>query len=254
MTELNYMNTDGSFGDMSSAPESVSTLIGNKGFKDVAGLVEGYNSEVAFKGTMKKNLNLPETLTDDMTKRIHTKLGRPDTPDGYDFGDASKTFKPEVLSGIKGLAHAQGLNPAQATAVVNQILEIANVQIAGEQAEEAKVEAALKEKHGDKYDAYMEEAFNVSETLGITETLDKFGLNRKPEIIEMLHAMNSKLSEATLAMPGRPIAESQDIDGKIKEITESEAYTNRMHVDHHKTMVELKGLLAQKHNMQFATG
>ncbi len=252
MTE--YMNTDGSFGDMAGAPESVSTLIANKGFKDVAGLVEGYNSEVAFKGTMKQNLNLPEMLTDDMTAKIHTKLGKPDSPDKYDFGEAGKTFKPEVLNGIQGLAYKHGLNNTQANAIVSQILEIADVEIKTENEATDAVEKALKEEYGDKYDAFIEDASNVATKLGITETLDKHGLGRNPEILKMLHDMNSKLSEASLKAPGTPVNDSNTIDDKLKELTESPAYTDRMHVDHHSKMVEFKQLLAQKHNVQLATG
>jgi len=245
---VDYMNTDGSFGDMSGAPESVSALVGSKGFKSVEALAIGYQTEVAYKGTVAEKLNIPETVTDEMAHTMRTRLGRPENPDGYDFGDAAKTFKPEVLSGIKGLAHAQGLNPTQATAVVNQILEIANIQVASEEAATAAVEAALKEKHGDKYDTYMEEAFNVSEALGITPTLDKLGLNRNPEVIEMLHRMNSKLDEATLKAAGGGPVDPKTIDEKIKAVTENPAYSDRMHVDHHAMMAEFKNLLAQKHN------
>lgn len=246
MTE--YMNTDGSFGDMTGAPESVSSLVTNKGWANVEAMATGYQTEVAYKGTLKEKLNLPETLTDEMAHTMRGRLGRPETVEGYDFGDAGKTFKPDILNGIKELAHKQGLNPTQATAIVNQILEIANVEIADEQTRITAVETALKEKHGDKYDVYMEEALNVSDTLGITETLDKTGLNNNPEIIEMLHAMKAKLSEASLKAPGGSIADSNTVDAKIKVITESEAYTKKMHPDHHKMIGEVRELLAQKYN------
>jgi hypothetical protein len=244
-----WVNGDGSFGDMAGAPESVSTLASSKGFKSVEALAEGYQKEAAFKGTMRQELNLPETLTDDMVGRMHTKLGRPDTPDGYDFGDTGKTFKPEVLSGIKGLAHAQGLNPAQATAVVNQILEMANVEVASEEAATAAVETALREKHGDKYDAYMKEAFDVSETLGITATLDKYGLNRNPEVIEMLHKMSSKLGEATLQAGGGSVVGAKTVDEQIETLIAQEGFADKMHPKHHDMMVEWHNLLAQKHNV-----
>ncbi len=250
MTE--YMNTDGSFGDMAGAPDGMATLVDKKGWANVEAITKSYTELEAHQGTLKQNLNLPETLTDDMMARIQTKLGKPDSPDKYDFGEAGKTFKPEVLNGIQGLAYKNGLNNAQANAIVNQILEIANVEIAGEQTRIEAVETALKAKHGDKYDTYMEEALSVSDTLGITGTLDKTGLNNNPEIIEMLHAMKAKLSEASLKTPGSLTAESGTIDEKLKAITESDAYKERLHVDHHSKMVEFNGLLAQKHNVQVA--
>ncbi len=247
MTE--YMNTDGSFVDMAGAPEGMATLVQDKGWANVEAITKSYTELETYQGTLKQNLNLPETLTGDMMARIHTKLGKPDSPDKYDFGEAGKTFKPEVLNGIQGLAYKHDLNNTQANAIVSQILEIANGEIAGEQAAEAKVETALREKHGDKYDSYMEEAFNVAETLGITPTLDKLGLNRNPEMIELLHTFKAKLSEASLKTPGSPVSASGTIDDQIKNLTESPSYTDKMHVDHHKTIADIKNLLAQKHNV-----
>ena len=243
------MNGDGSFGDMSGAPVGMAEMVTAKGWTNVEAVTKSYAELEAHQGTMKQQLNLPETLTDDMTTRIHKKLGRPETPDGYTFAEGADALKPEVLTAIKGLAHKQGLNGPQANAIVSQLLEVANGELQTQQAEIAAVEKALKEKHGDKYDTYMEEAFNVSEKLGITATLDKKGLNRDPEVIEMLHKFNSKLSEASLETGGGGIGGGQTVDEKIRKLTESPAYTDKMHVDHHKTVVEIKSLLAQKHNV-----
>ena len=114
------------------------------------------------------------------------------------------------------------------------------------------VEKALKEEYGDKYDTFIEDASNVATKLGITETLDKHGLGSNPEILKMLNDMNSKLSEASLKTPGSPTADFGTIDEKLKAITESDAYTDSMHVDHKTKMVERDELLAQKHNVQVA--
>ena len=201
-----YMNSDGSFGDMSGAPESVSSLVNSKGWANVEAVTKSYMELEAHQGTMRENLNLPETLTDDMAARMYQKLGKPETPDGYDFGDAGDTLKPEVLNSIRGAAHTAGLNNTQATAIMSQILEIANVETENEHNEELAVEKALKEQHGDNYETYMAESLAGAEKLGITEMLDKYGLNRKPDVIDLMQKMNGKLSESSLQAPsGSPL-------------------------------------------------
>ena len=83
----------------------------------------------------------------------------------------------------------------------------------------------------------------------IEHHLTEMFLNNNPEIIEMLHTMNSKLSEATLKTPGDGPVDPKTVDEKIKAVTDNPAYSDRLHVDHHKTMAEFKNLLAQKHNV-----
>ncbi len=244
-----YMNADGSFGDMAGAPQGMAEMVSTKGWANVEAITKSYSELEAHQGTIKQNLNLPETLSDDMVGMIHTKLGKPDSPDGYDFGDAGQALKPDVLTGIKGAAYTAGLSNTQVNAVMGQILKIANIETESEHNEEIAIEKAFKEKHGDNYETYMAKALAGSDKLGLTEMLDKYGINRKADVIDLMHEMDGKLSESPLKAAGGGGVDAQTIDSKIKQVISDPAFSDKMHIDHHTKITEWRELLAQKHNV-----
>ena len=98
--------------DLTGDLQGVKTL---EKFKDVDALAKGYvNLEKYFDGTIK----IPgENATAEEIERYHSKLGRPDTPEDYEFE------KPEMPEGMNEdnhmegeflkKAHGMGLNSAQ---------------------------------------------------------------------------------------------------------------------------------------------
>ena len=85
-------------------------------FKDVDALAKGYGHlEKYFDGTIK----IPgENATAEEIERYHSKLGRPDTPDNYEFE------KPEIPEGMNYDEHMEGefLKKAHGMGMNNKIV------------------------------------------------------------------------------------------------------------------------------------
>lgn len=231
-----WINSDGSFGDMGSAPESVSKLVETKGFKSVDELAVGYADEASFKGSFAEKLNIPETITDEMTAQIRTRMGVPADVDGYDLGDAGSTLKPEVIDALKKFGIESGLGPEQLKGGINLINEIGNAQKQDTEAQALATEEELKAELGDKFQAYVDDSVEAANKLGLLEVFEETGLIARKDVMEKLNAVNKLIGEGVLkkapAIPAKTTKETR------AEIEANPAFTNGMHPEHQKVLAD----------------
>ena len=230
-----------------------------KDFKTPADVVKAYVNVQPLIGADK--IVVPgEKATDDDWGKVYDRLGRPKSPDEYDF---SATPIPEALAGeatakmetnFKGLAHKLGLNAKQAAGLrdwfmseqANGLTEFqASLDAAG--AESAK---ALEAKWGDKYKDNFGTLQRLMLKFGGKEAADILTI-RSPvvlgdslPVLEMMLALAGSLSEDALRLPEDQkvnAASMQDATKKIETIMNDRAHAywdkNPMNTEAHKAAV-----------------
>lgn len=223
--------------NIEAAPADFKPVLQAKQFDDVGKVLKSYMEMEKFAGGFKSKLNIPDQLDDAAISTIYTKLGRPESPDKYEFkkGENLKVeLNEDLLNNFKKFAHGKNITSAQFNDLVNFQMEVMQSAMeAGEkQAAEAKQKAAeaLKAEWKEKYEDNFKQAKATAEKLEILADLEALGLADNPTTIKMLAKLNSKLSEDTLK-PKTPetILSKQE---ELKKIMESDAFKNGMHPEH----------------------
>lgn len=248
-----FMNTDGSFGDMSAAPESLQTLVKSKGIKNVEALGRMYAELEAFRGVPADRLLTVPEKDDDIEgwNKVWNKLGRPETPDRYDFkldaGDVK--LDDALMKSFKEFAHGLGLSGKKAEklvqfqidAVKGQMLAQADLDKEAEKTaneERSKIVEEIKNRRGVKSDAEMQAMIlkgkDIAEKTGIFDTLEKKGLSDDPEVIDMLISFAERVDDKLLPKP-KPTG-NQSKEEQIQALINSEAYIKKLHPDHKETV------------------
>lgn len=237
-----WVNTDGSFGNMEEAPEGVSNIVSNNGFKGVEDLSTAYSELYKMQGSQAEKLNIPEGFSDDMRGQMLTALGRPDKADDYDFGDLNDTIEPEMMKGIRTLLHEQGLSQSQATSIVKSINDMGNSAVDDIKATAIKLEAELKEEMGDKFEPYRDAALDTADKLGILKTLHDTGLIAKREVLDAMTAIANQISEDSLNTITQPVVNETSQEKKDK-LMANPAMMDKMHPDHERVHEEWLALM-----------
>jgi len=240
---VEFVDTSGNFGDMTGAPESISSLVASKGFKSVEDLANGYKTEVAFKGTFAEKLNIPTEITDEMTAEMRTRMGVPSEITGYDLGESGGTMKPEALEAIKKMALEQGMTSTQIKAGVELINEIGNAQQQEVLDIALKSEEEMKAEMGDKFQPYLDGAIKAAEKIGMLDILNDTGLIARKDVLEKLNNVNNLISEDVLktSTTGDPPPTKEELRKKLEA---NPALMNRMDPDHAKVVEEWLATMA----------
>lgn len=263
MTE--WINSDGSFGDIANAPEVVRDLATKKGYKGVEDLAMAYsNAEKKFGVEPERLVTWPKDESDvDGYKAIYSRFGVPETPDGYKFeykAPEGIEVDDNILGDFKAKAHQLKLNNAQVNALVQYQLDLAKqgsdnyskqlkeqAELQAKQSEEAQAKAieALKKEHGIKTEAeyvdFMNKAQKMAEDAGLFQVLDETGLKDDPRVIKALHEMSKKVSDQ--ALPNKNNTQgATDNKARIAEITKDPAFTSPTHPQHQAIMKEYLAL------------
>jgi len=262
-----WVNNDGSFGTLDSAPEPIKDLVSKNGWKGVGDLASAYTELEKFKGVSPDKLfTIPAAEDTDGWSKVWNKLGRPETPEQYTTKFKAPDgieIQQELLDNFKKYAHEKGMSDAlfndvvqfqlDASAEMQKIFQQQSEEAQKAQEEQLKVqrieaEKALKEKYkwtkDDEYKQGILEARKLADKLNIFQTLEKKGLSDDPEIISMLVDMSKNISESALPK-NEPVKQVSSKD-KINEIANSEAFKNHMHPDHQKVMAEWHELFGIK--------
>mgnify|MGYP003652400270 CR=1 FL=1 len=172
--------------------------------------------------------------TDEDWKIVDSKLGRPETPEGYKLENnlaEGMTDSPEMLEGFQSAAHNVGLRPAQAQGLLDWYNEQMGGQIEADtgQGEQLRADAELelKREYGPAYDDRMGNARAVvsefgNDGLADIQLADGRPLGDHPEMIKMMvnvsEFINSRISEDTLeGMKHSGAMTPADINAKIQE-------------------------------------
>jgi len=244
-----WITADGQFGSVDTAPEEVRDVIKQKGWKDVPSAIKSYKELESHLGKLKGQPNIPDVIPDDLIPTLYQKLGKPESPDKYEFKAAEGVALDDALLGkFKQYAHGLNLTNKQFNDVVSfQVQAMTEAMTAQEQAQQAGFEQAakaLQDEWKENYEANFKQAKTAAEKLGVLEDLEQLGLANNPSAIKMLHKLSAQLSEDTI-MPKNP---SSAIDPKqeLSELMKSDALKNRLHPDHkkaHQRFLELHGVL-----------
>lgn len=240
-----WINTDGSFGALDTAPEGIRDLVSKKGYKSVEDLGNAYvNAQKKLGVDPDRLLTIPKD--GESWDGVFNKLGRPETPDGYEWDVQAPegiTIDDGILGEFGTLAHELGLSKTQAKKLVEYQLNLAakgNEMMSQQaQAEQAQAWNALKEAKGIKSDtemnALVEGAKKVAGDLGILDTADKKGWGNDPDFINAMMELKSRVDES--ALPRKRETKSVDPQERISAIMNDPAFVNKMD-DQHEALIK----------------
>jgi len=155
---------------------------------------------------------LTEDATDEQRAEFYKRLGRPESPDGYDLPEV-EGVSPDALAAWRQRFHEAGLTAAQAKALYDAYTAEVQAAIEARQVESDKAiqdaEKVLRDEWGDDYDAKLELARRVVVEFGGDEfkaLLDASGLGNDPRVVKVFAAIGEKYAEDTAlrGQPGQP--------------------------------------------------
>lgn len=230
-----WMNNDGSFGDMTDAPEDVKSVVGDNGFKSIGDVTHAYSEMFKLQGSQAEKLNIPENFSDEMRGQMQTSLGRPESAEKYDLSKFKDIIKPEMLKNISGLAFEQGWSQDGIETALSKMSEWGMEAKTAEQetveTQALKLEEGMRAEMGDKFQPFVDRALDTADKLGILETLDTKKLNLDRDVLNAMNRLADQIGEEALKTPagGGSIETKQD---KMARIKANPAFLNNMHPDH----------------------
>ncbi len=210
-------------------------------FNNVGDLAKSYVHQRKFMGHDKMLVPGKHT-TESEYNEIYKKLGRPDTPDGYDFQTVDN-FKQSGLDFFNEVAHSNGLSPKQAENIARSFIEQSEKQT-GELLGQGKAQTQeglrkLKENWGEAYDQKIEIGNQAAERLnavGILTELklqDGRALGEVPDIINFFVNLGEQMQEDNLiGQPDEVIMTPGDAKKEYSELFGSDAHMDRKHPKH----------------------
>lgn len=204
------------------APE-VKTLIEAKGFKGVSDVITSYRNLETIIGTPKENiLRIPTTAEDKAGwDAVHTRLGRPEKPDGYEF-KTPEGGDPKFADWAKATFHGANLTKTQAEAVVtkwNEHLGSTQVEAHNARVNEANQQLAkLKQEWGQNHDGNIKVANQIASALGLDEKSFKAGEMAfgHDGFLKLLHGISTKFG-VTLGEADFHLGEGAENAGRMSQ-------------------------------------
>jgi len=177
-----------------------------KGWKDPVDVLQNYRELEKFTGVPKDRLvKIPDSDGD--WEPVYTQLGRPSSPDGYDYevpegGDAN------LAEWARGTFHKLGLSKTQGEGFLKEYDDFAKgfVEESAEtlETELAAQQLALKQEWGAAYDAQMKQAKAGARALGLAdEVID--GLQKQvgfDGVMKAMQQVGAKVGEDTFVGGG----------------------------------------------------
>lgn len=234
----------------STIPEEIRGHASLEHINDIGALAKSYVHAQQMVGADK--VALPgKSATEDEWGEVYKKLGRPESPDGYQFELNNVPEGAELDEGMvewfKETAHKAGMNPRQAQAMLDAYNEMTFSQYESTgveaQARVEQVEAELRKEYGQAFDDKIALANGVLAEFGnpeITEVqlADGTMLGDHPDIIRMLSNMGTYLREKVGEDTLEGVRTSggvtpNDAQTKVKELTQANSpYWDSRHPEH----------------------
>lgn len=242
-----WMNGNGDFSD--GTPDAIQTLLDSKKWTNVEQLAKGYSELEKFKGVASgDHLVIPQNEDDvEGWNKVYSKLGKPESADKYEFtNETGVEIGDELMSAFKEFAHKENYTQKQLAGAVQFQLEAvkASEEIATQQSQERKdgnIEA-MKQKWQDKYNTTQTKIDAIAEKLQVKSFLEEMGIDKEPEIVNMLLTIANSDSEDNLNPDGNPAPAAKGLQEQMKDIMVSDAFKDKFHVDHKKVMVDYMDL------------
>jgi len=219
-------------------------------FNNMGDFVKSYISAQKIVGADK--IPIPNKYaTEDDWKAVFDKLGRPATPEDYNYNFKEGEVDQDLIKSFNQQAHKLGLLPQQAESLIkfyNDLNE--NNAVATEQNVEQtrlQTEAELKKEFGPQFNKRIDQAKRLaSSTLGtefLNNTFLKDGskLGDNIEVVKAFSNLAEKLSEDEVVKgDSSSYMTAKDIEKEIASLTEEgSAYWDKQHINHAKTVDEV---------------
>lgn len=227
-------------------------------FKDVASLGKAYKHMESFRG---QSISIPEERNAESMGPIWDKLGRPESPDGYEYEPPGKIdtgeYNFENQKEFLTQAHEQGFTKDQASFVLDYYNNMAFDSINDIQNFQAKVVAdnttALQKEWGTAYDENLSMAVRAFDEFASDEDREFLGSNNldsNPTLIRLFHKVGTVLSEGSFTgnVGGNRMLSPVVAESEIQAIRNdashplNEAYHSADHPDHQKAIAEMEKL------------
>jgi hypothetical protein len=202
----------------------------NPVFKDIASvdaLAKSYDSAARLVGLDKGAvLRLPAAEDAPEWGEVYAKLGRPETPEAYQFPELPAGLVEGVEPAARAEFHKLGLSGKQAAGVMGlygaQVQQAEQARLARAAEVEAAVEADLKREWGDAFEDRLHAANRAIAEVGGKELGELLANTRMPDGTRM---GNHPMLVKAFAELGRRIAEPGDLRGGSGGASSPASYT-----------------------------
>jgi len=242
-----WMNSEGDFGE--GVPEKIQGLLEKKKWTNINQLADGFTELESYKGIASgKHIVLPESVDDiDGWDKVFTAIGKPESADKYEFtNETGIELSDDLMNGFKEFAHKANYTQEQLTGAIQFQLEAikAGDELYTAQQVEHKTENidAMKQKWQTDYEPTMTKIDSTAEKLGVKAYFEKMGIDKEPEIVNMLLTIANSDSEDILNTNGEPPPAPTTLQDKLAEIMKSEEYNQRFNPGHKAKMQEFMEL------------
>jgi hypothetical protein len=246
-----WINSDGTFGDLSKAPEGVGEFITKKGWKDLPAMAQSHQELESKLGDMTNMVRIPaEDDVEGWRKLSHEHLGCPATPEEYQYtpkdGDP---YDENLISLFKQAAYRDGMPQKAFSDVVD--FQIAAIKETNKMYEEklvtdkAEAQKAIRGRFNteDEYNAYTQKALGFADKFQLkdgkttaADVLERTGLAYDPQILEVFGTLADTATEDSLQFSKARVTPNRD--EQLKAITSDPAFVKADHPDHQKVMEE----------------
>lgn len=159
---------------LTSLPDEIREHPSLAPIKDVENLARSFVNAQRLIGADK--LPIPANPTDEDLDSIYSRLGRPETPQGYEIKADGNIIDDQVAADYSELAHKLRLSPQQAEGILDyyksSIEQTAQGMQVDVEAQAAETEATLRQEWGKAYDQKILDAKNVFRDFGAENMLE----------------------------------------------------------------------------------
>ena len=181
---------------------------------------------------------------------LYTKLGRPESPDKYNYGLPQElTENNQTLNEFSKVAHELGLNNEQAAKIANFQVQRELQAMEKVKADQIEGERILKQQWGSDYDTKLSQARAAAKMFAtkypeqVQALLSIPTIGNNPAFLDMLSKAGSSLIEQGHVQGLKSIQVSNAAE-KLKAIKSNPAFGNSMDPNHNKLIAEYNDLAA----------
>ena len=251
-----WINNDGTFGDMATAPESLRNLVAKNGMKDVGALATSFGELQGKLGNQENMIAIPKE--GESWDGFYDKMGRPETSEKYEFkgSDGDDQMDDSLMGMFKQYAYKEGMSQDGFQNIVRFQMDAAKAYeenyVLEAQKETDTAQKAIRERFNtdDEYKAYTEkalgfaESFKLGEDRSVMDVIEAKGLTHDPEILDMLGSLADKTVEDPLQHSGTRTPQNRE--AQLTAIKADPAFVDAGHKDHYKIMQTYWALFENK--------
>ena len=227
-----------------SLPEEIRSDPSLEPIRDLAGLAKSYVNAQRLIG--REKIPMPKDESDPLWEDVYRRLGRPETPDAYEFE------RPEGLPGydegaekaFREQAHKLGLSAKQARGLYDWYNSLAGEKLQGASKTREEWVSALKAEWGPSFAENVEAARRALRYHGdesLVDLLDSTGLGDHPAVVKMMAKIGKGLKEDGLRGTAGASMGADDAKRRINAILadRNHPYHDRYKPGHNEAVAEM---------------